>query len=278
MLRRAQFLLLVLPLTVACGISKKDHDAAVQAAADSQKATCNAEMKKMQAAHGDALAAKDKDLAGKDQLIAGYEGEVQRMGGDLKKVRTELGDRTSQLASTKVELAATTQEVEQLRKLRAEAEREAAQFKALTERFKSMIDAGQLEVVIRKGRINLKLPDNVLFPSGSKKLKKEGTAAIESVAATLKDMQDRDFLIAGHTDNVPVGKGKGFNSNWELSTARAVEVVQLLIKSGVAPEQLSAAGFGEFDPIADNAAKEGREKNRRLEIILLPKVEKIPGA
>lgn len=277
MLRRAQLLLLALPL-VACGISKKDHDAAVQAAADSQKATCDAEMKKMQAAHGDALAGKDKELAGKDQLIAGYEGEVQKLGGDLKKVRGELGDRTSQLASTKVELAATTQEVEQLRKLRAEAEREAAQFKALTEKFKSMIDAGQLEVVIRKGRINLKLPDNVLFPSGSKKLKKEGTAAIESVAATLKDMQDRDFLIAGHTDNVPVGKGKGFDNNWELSTARAVEVVQLLIKSGVAPAQLSAAGFGEFDPIADNGTKEGREKNRRLEIILLPKVEKIPGA
>jgi chemotaxis protein MotB len=276
MLSRARLLLLATPLLFgACGISKKDHDAQVQSAVDAQKATCDAEMQKMQAAHGDAIAAKDKDIQGKETMINGLGSEIEKMGGDLKKVRTELGDRTSQLASTKVELAATNQEVEQLRKLRADAEREAAQFKALTEKFKSMIDAGQLQVVIRKGRINLKLPDNVLFPSGSKKLKKEGLAAVETVAATLKDMSDRDFLIAGHTDNVPMGKG---GNNWDLSTARAVEVVQMLIKNGVPPGQLSAAGFGEFDPIEDNATKEGREKNRRLEIILLPRIEKIPGA
>ncbi len=180
--------------------------------------------------------------------------------------------RITELASTKSELAATTQEVEELRKLRERAEREASQQRALAERLKGMIDAGQLEVVKRKGRLMLKLPDEILFPSGSKSLKKEGREALEQVANVLKEVKDRDFIIAGHTDNVPVKRHGPFKDNWELSTARAVEVVALMTKAGVAPEQLSAAGFGEHDPIESNDTKEGREKNRRLEIILMPKI------
>lgn len=128
---------------------------------------------------------------------------------------------------------------------------------------------------MRKGRINLKLPDNVLFPSGAKKLKKEGTEALRSIAAALKEVQDRDFLIAGHTDADKVKRGGPFKDNWELSTARAVEVVQLLIAEGVAPTQLAGAGFGEFDPIAANDTAENKAKNRRLEIILMPKLENL---
>ena len=277
---RAQWLIPVLAgLLGACGISKEEHDRQVQSALDDQKATLNAEMKKAQeACDGDkkAMSAKhDEVLASKDQMILGLEKEVEKKGGDLQAVRGELGERAAALASAKTELAATTAEVEQLRRLRAEAEKEAAQFKAIAERLKSMIDSGRLQVVMRKGRINLKLPDNVLFPSGKKDLKKEGTAALLEVAAVLREVADRDFLIAGHTDNVKLKKGGRFKDNWELSTARAVTVVKLLVDNGVAPESLAAAGFGEFDPIAPNETPEGQAQNRRLEIILLPRLEQV---
>lgn len=259
-------------LSVGCGISEEEHNQRLQQAMDEQKNMFDQEMKKMRAAHDDEMGQRDNVIKSKDQMIVGLEKEVTKMGGDLKKVRSELGDQITQLASAKSELAATAAELEQLRKLREQAEAEAAQQRALAEKLKSMIDAGQLEVVTRKGRLMLKLPDNILFPSGSRRLKKGGREALEQVAEVLKDVNDREFIIAGHTDNIPVGKRGRFKNNWELSTARAVEVVQLMIKQGVNEKQLSAAGFGEHDPIADNGTKEGRAQNRRLEIILMPKV------
>lgn len=274
MLRMTSLMLLAAPLLFACGISKEEHEKLRQQALDEQKATFDAEMKKMREAHDGELASRDKTLEDKDVAIDRLGSEVKKLGGDLQKVQGELGDRATQLASTKTQLAATTAELEQLRKLREEAEREAAQFRSIAQRLKAMIDSGQLEVVMRKGRINLKLPDDVLFPSGSEKLKKVGDDALRSVAEVLKDV-DRDFLIAGHTDNVPLKKGGRFKDNWALSTARAVEVVQLLIREGVEPQRLAAAGFGEFDPIAENGTTEGKQKNRRLEIILLPKLEDV---
>lgn len=249
--------------------SQKDIDLAVQKAVDEQKAACDGKMKLAQEA-----------ASKKDKRITGLESEVTRLGGDLTQIKTELGSSNTQLASTKTALEATSKERDQLIKLREQAEKEAEQFKEMTMKLKSMVDAGKLSVGFRKGRMTLNLPDAILFPSGSKTLKKEGKEALKSVAEVLKGVADRDFIIAGHTDNVPVGKAGPFKSNWELSTARAVEVVKLMTENGVAPDHLSAAGFGEFDPIGDNSTKEGKEKNRRLEILLMPKIENIatPGS
>lgn len=286
-------ILLLTAVTGACGISKADHDRLISESQAAQKASFDAEMAKAQAeydAEKKKEAAKNANLLNsKDQMIKGLEDEVEKKGGDLASVRAELGAQVTQLASTKTQLdstqselqlkkeklQATTQELDQLRKLREEAEKEAAQFKALAERLKSMVDSGKLSVEMRNGRINLKLPDNVLFPSGSRRLKKQGRAALKEVAQVLKDVEGREFLIAGHTDNVPVKRGGSFKNNWELSTARAVTVVGLLTKEGVPPEQLAAAGFGEFDPIAANDTRENKAKNRRLEIVLLPNIQKV---
>lgn len=260
---RMQALLAVgLLSSAACGISKDDH----QMALDQQKDALQAKMAEQQARC-------ETEIRDRDNVIEGLETQVRAMGGDLENVREELGARAQELASTRTELAATEAEVEQLRALRARAEAEKAQFKALTERFQAMIDAGQLEVVRRDGRMMLKLPDEILFPSGSKSLKKGGREALIEVAQVLKEVgADREYIVAGHTDNVPVGRSSRFKNNWELSTARATTVVGLMIDQGVSPEQLAAAGFGEHDPIASNETPEGRQKNRRLEIILMPRI------
>lgn len=284
---------LLASLLCACGISKNDHDRLLSEAQAAQKASFDAEMDKAQQACADdkqkTAERHNTVLSSKDQMIDGLEQEVKKKGGDLEAVRKELGAQVTELASAKVQLdttqseleqkkeklQATTQELDQLRRLREDAEKEAAQFKALAERLKSMTDAGKLSVEMRDGRINLKLPDDVLFPSGSRSLKKEGKAALVEVAKVLKDVEGREFLIAGHTDNVPVRRGGAFKNNWELSTARAVTVVSLLTNEGVPPERLAAAGFGEFDPIAPNDTKENQAKNRRLEIVLLPNLQQV---
>lgn len=237
----------------ACGYSQKEMD---QAKAEQQAAY----EQKM----ADLAAEKDQELASKSTLIEGLESQVTALGG-------ELGDRTSQLAST-------TTELDQLRKMRAEAEREAEQLRALTSKLKSMIDAGKLQVEMRDGRISLKLPDAILFPSGSTRLKQDGKATLAEVAGVLRDVKGRQFLVAGHTDNVPLRAGGRYRDNWALSTARAVEVLRLMIKEGVDPTQLAAAGYGSYDPIAPNDTPEGRKQNRRLEIILMPQIEKLDGS
>ena len=89
-----------------------------------------------------------------------------------------------------------------------------------------------------------------------------------ATAEVLATLPDRHFLCAGHTDNVPVRSGH-FKNNWDLSTARAVEVTQFLIAKGMKPQVLAAAGYGEFDPLSGNDTAEHRAQNRRIEIVLM---------
>jgi chemotaxis protein MotB len=92
----------------------------------------------------------------------------------------------------------------------------------------------------------------------------------------LRTIGNRRFQVAGHTDNVPITTTK-FNSNWELSTERAVVVVRFLIGRGLRPDLLSAAGYGEFDPIAPNDSPANKSKNRRIEITLQPNIDELVG-
>ena len=120
------------------------------------------------------------------------------------------------------------------------------------------------------------LPAQVHFPSGSADLTEEGGKSLDEVAKILRSMRDRRYIVAGHTDNVPVATDR-FASNWELSSARAVKVTAELIRGGLRPEQLVAAGYSEYDPVARNANEAGKQKNRRIEIILEPRLAPLPG-
>ena len=98
---------------------------------------------------------------------------------------------------------------------------------------------------------------------------------LAKVAQVLGTVADRDFLVAGHTDNVPIHTAL-FPSNWELSTRRAVEVVHILVAQGMQPRMLAAAGYGEFDPVVANDTAEHRAQNRRIEIVLQPNLADLP--
>jgi chemotaxis protein MotB len=198
----------------------------------------------------------------------------------LKHRLTELGQNVDQLSSERGQLAAGLQDaqtrLEELRKQKAAAEARAQVFRTLIDKLRSMIDAGQLKVTIRNGRMLIVLPTDVLFDSGRTDLKPAGKAAVTQVAQALATIPDRRFLVAGHTDNVPI-KTARFPSNWELSTARAVEVAKLLVGGGMKPDVLGAAGYAEFDPVAQNDNPQNKALNRRIEIILEPNLSDLPN-
>jgi chemotaxis protein MotB len=214
--------------------------------------------------------ARSNDTKKIDDLIALNNELSQRLralGQSAETLAGEKGSLAKALADTKTRL-------EELRRQQAAAEARAAQFRDLLARFRKMIDAGQLKVVMRGGRMLLELPNDVLFDSGKTDLKDVGRRTLVDVANVLKSMPDRRFQVAGHTDNVKIQTAR-FPSNWELSTARAVEVVKRFIEAGMDAKNLSAAGYGEFAPVEKNDAAEGRAKNRRIEIALVPNLEEI---
>jgi chemotaxis protein MotB len=137
-----------------------------------------------------------------------------------------------------------------------------------------MIDAGDLAITLRDGRMVLRLSNDVLFDSGRAELKPAGKRALAEVAGVLRAIPRRQFQVAGHTDNEPI-RFSPFRSNWELSTARALEVSAFLVVQGMDPHALSAAGYGEFDPVSANDTAVAKAHNRRTEITLQPNIDEI---
>jgi chemotaxis protein MotB len=198
--------------------------------------------------------------------------ELERQVGDVTLDRDREKTGRSELEGN---YKATQKELEELRRQNAEAQKRLAAFKALTARFQKMIDSGKLKVGVRNGLMIVKLPSGILFASGKADLSDEGEVALTEVASVLAELKDRKYLVTGHTDNVPLARGK-FKDNWELSVARALVVSRWLMAQGVAPTQIAAAGYGEFDPVKDNATEDGKQENRRIEIVLMPNIEELP--
>lgn len=200
--------------------------------------------------------------------------------GELKGRLEKLGQNVDQLSSERGQLAAGLEEaklrLEDLRKQKTAAEARAATFRTLVEKLRSMIDSGQIKVTIRNGRMLIALPNDVLFDSGKTAVKPDGQQAIAKVAQVLAGIPDRRFMVAGHTDDVPI-KTARFPSNWELSSARAIEVTQLLTTNGMKPQVLAAAGYSQFDPVAANDSPDHRALNRRIEIVLEPNLSDLPN-
>jgi len=205
-------------------------------------------------------------LADKQKKLDADEAQIAQLQSDLAACtgKAPPPDRSAELSA----------QLDELRKQKAAADARAALFNEFVSKFKKMIDAGKVRISVRRGRIVLSLHNDVLFDEGKTDLKPDGKKALAEIGQTLKTVSARLFQVAGHTDNFPI-KNKDFASNWELSTARAVVVVKFLAAQGVNPSVLSAAGYGEFDPVGANADAGGRAKNRRIEISLVPNIEEL---
>jgi chemotaxis protein MotB len=207
-----------------------------------------------------------------DARLAGLEKEAQ-LGVKSAQCEKKLEDQLALDAKLRADLEKSGKDVDALTKAHAAEKARADLYKQISVRFKKMIDAGDLTIAVRDGRMVLRLPNDVLFRSGKAELETVGQKTLAEVAMILRTF-DRHFQVAGHTDDEPI-KLSPFASNWELSTARALVVTSFLVKHGMKPERLSAAGYGEFDPLQPNATPAGRAKNRRIEITLQPEIAEL---
>jgi chemotaxis protein MotB len=215
----------------ACGISREQY------------AARNAELIKYQEMYGDATA--------KTTLV---ESQVTELHVQLAETKARLKAVEDEKAAAEAKASSLAVSNEQRERLALALQRQ--------------IRAGQVEISELRGKMTVKLQDKVLFASGSAALGLEGRKALDAVAEAFKGLRDRNVVVAGYTDNVPVGKQGPFKDNWDLSTARAVSVVRYLAWKGVAPTMLGAVGFSQYRPVAPNDSPANKSLNRRIEIAL----------
>ncbi len=224
------------------------------------------------------------DLDTAQKQVGDLKDQLQKMGVNLDTINQQL----AQTGSVNKELSKNIEELQRALKeyqeRAAQLERIKQRFELLREKLKKLTELG-LKVEIRRNRMVIRLPGDVLFASGDDRLSKEGDKVLDAVADVLrndKQLSGRYFQVAGHTDNKPL-KGGRFGDNWGLSAMRARQVLLYLVApvdakqggGGLSADHLHAAGYGDTDPVANNEADDGRKQNRRVELVLMPDVEEM---
>ncbi|MDD2734538.1 MAG: OmpA family protein [Desulfuromonadaceae bacterium] len=185
-----------------------------------------------------------------------------------------ISEMRQQVAELKVENSKLNDDISELQKAKEEKVKEVSgTYEQLLANMKSEIAQGQVTISELKGKLTVNMEAAILFDSGKADVKPEGLDILGKMVETLKNVKDKAIRIEGHTDNVQIAGAlsRTFPTNWELSAARAINVSKYLQEQGIDPGNLSAAAFAEHKPVADNGTKEGRAKNRRIEITLVAK-------
>jgi chemotaxis protein MotB len=253
-----------------CGHSEEEWQAKLKENQDLQT-----QLNGEKAAHEKAEA----DLTSSSALVTQLKEQLKKTGVDVSNLNASLADQAAALDKLKKD----KEQLEQIRK----------RFELLKQKLDTLTKLG-LSVVVRKNRMTIQLPGDVLFDSGRVDLKKDGKDILLKVAEVIrndKDLNSRSFQVAGHTDNKPLAGGP-FKDNWGLSVMRSREVLSFLIAPSAEPpaapgakvtpgggglprDHWSAAGYGDTDPVAANDTPENTQKNRRVELVVLPNVEEM---
>ena len=236
------------------------------------------------------LTLRNKQLHEAEAKIAALRTEGNSLEAALADEKEKVADANGRIARLMAEMASASKDknklqasieemtvaIGDLEKRRAAAEARVAEFKSLLAKFKALIDAGKLKVRIVDGRMVVVLATDILFGSGSANLSKDGKAALSEVAQVLASIPGRSFQVEGHTDNVPIATAQ-YPSNWELASARAINVLKAMVESGLPAGRVSAASFGDARPSVANDSSDGKAQNRRIEIIIVPDLSGLPG-
>lgn len=194
---------------------------------------------------------------------------------DAQMTREQLVQRGKELRATQEELRLKAKRMDDLdARLRAQTDAMSTLRKKISDALVS-VRAEDLTITERDGKIYVSLSEKLLFASGSAKVDPKGKDALGKLAVVLRSNADINVLVEGHTDSIPV-KSSRYADNWDLSTARAVSIVRLLTDTySVPPTRVEASGRGQYQPIADNTSTDGRARNRRTEIILVPRLDEL---
>ena len=211
----------------------------------------------------------DAALKSNDELRQG----MASLKGTLDKSLDQSSQSSANIAKLVDEINASNKYIKQL--VDAKSKSDSLNI-ALTNKLTRSLSTDELKEVdikVLKGVVYISLADNMLFKSGSYEISERAMETLSKIAKIIKDYSDYDVLVEGNTDNVPISR-TNIRNNWDLSALRASSVVQCLQNDfGINPSRLSAAGRGEFNPIADNDTEVGKQRNRRTEIIITPKLD-----
>jgi chemotaxis protein MotB len=207
--------------------------------------------------------------------ILGYSAYQQRqqfakVRAEFASLRTSAEEQATQAAKLRDELTNSQARIEALIK---EKEQVTKTQRQMEDQMRSALQSKDITISELQGKLTVNILDRVLFASGEAELKPEGEKVLAQVAGVLTQHTNRQVYVIGHTDNVPIRASafSRYSSNWELSAARATSAVRYLVeKAGVDPSRMAAVGYGEYHPIADNATPDGRAKNRRIAIVVMP--------
>ena len=210
---------------------------------------------------------RDKAVTDKeelDRILKARSDNLSQTIFDLRRKVADLEAENTKLQAENANLAKAREE---------QVQKVSSTYETMIEKMKSEISRGQITISELKGKLTVNMVDSILFDSGRAEVKKGGHEILGKVVSILKDVKDKSIRIEGHTDDVQISRAlaQRYPTNWELSAARAVNVARFLQDQGIDPANLSAAAYGEWKPVATNDTAEGKAKNRRIEIILVPK-------
>ena len=264
-------------MAVACGLilsscaSKKDL------------ANCQSENKSLteslQAAKED-LAAKNARITsleeqqrGMQQLLKNAEDKYARLQESLDKSLSNASQNNISIEKLVDQINESNQYIRHLVEVKSKSDSLNMVLTNNLTRSLSKEELKEVDVQVLKGVVYISLADNMLYKSGSYEINARAAETLSKIAKIIKDYKDYDVLIEGNTDNVPIKK-TNIRNNWDLSTLRASSVVQALQNDyGVDPKRLTAGGRGEYNPIAPNDTEVGKQRNRRTQIIITPKLD-----
>ncbi|MGM0530594.1 MAG: OmpA family protein [Bacteroidota bacterium] len=230
--------------------------------------------------YDDLKATQEKILKGSNQETKKLLAEIQNTQEELQQKEDRLEDLEQDLASERDQLEDLRNELNQKQERLVELERALSQKDSIVNKLKDRVsdalygfEGEGLDVKIKNGKVYVSMEDKLLFPSGSTVIDQRGEEALKKLAQLLEKHKDINIMVEGHTDNVPVRSNSSIEDNWDLSVKRATAVIRILLgNSNIQGERIIAAGRSKYLPLESNSNEEGRQMNRRTEIILTPKL------
>jgi chemotaxis protein MotB len=204
----------------------------------------------------------NRDMAQQQEQLLAIQQNLDRTRRMNDSLSTSLNEREKKVRELENILAAKDKAVQQLKNSISNA---LLNFKE-----------NDLTINVKNGKVYVSLAEQLLFASGSTEVDAKGVTALQQLAKAIKDQRDIHIMVEGHTDNVPISrKSQYMQDNWDLSVMRATAITKILTKAGVSPKQVTAAGKGEFSPLAANDSPQSKQKNRRTEIIITPNLDEL---
>ncbi|OIP89938.1 MAG: chemotaxis protein MotB [Syntrophaceae bacterium CG2_30_58_14] len=245
-----------------------------RAALTAQNSDFKAQIEKLTAATEGLIADKDRLIVDTERLEkerTDLDARLNRITEETSRTIEELRNRNIELEGDKQMLAESISLLKKTKEV--EVRTVSKTYEDLLSEMKGEIAQGQIAITELQGKLTVDVVDKILFDSGQTEIRPEGLDVLKRVVEILITVTDKVIRVEGHTDSIPIAGAlaKRYPTNWELSAARALNVTRYLEKEGIDPTLLSAVAFGEHQPIAENDTPEGRAKNRRIAIILLPK-------